>query len=392
MVAIQEHRLQTKQEVDLKEEIHGDGSVWTLDFCSATPQGTGGVGLLTSSRLQKVITNKTKISDRILRVDFAGNPATTVVVVYAPTNDKSTEITDQFYNDLIKCKIEVPPHKMLIIAGDFNARIGTDSATANPKIVGKHMYQEESNKNGLKLVEFCETADLRPTQTRFPHPKSRLWTWQCPKWSNKTEEHRYQIDHILINGKWLNSVKNVRAYNSVEIGSDHRIVSAKIKISFRATEQNKIKRHKFNWSKLQQDPGIQSQFNIEVKNRFESLRNESDALQVKFDNFEKAVEETATEILGKLKRKPKRPWVSTGTMELLSKRNQAKRDFKRTRKEEDRQRLQQLDKQLEHAYGSDEVGFLNGKLHQLNEAAISHRLRTTWKIVNEISGKSKTTK
>jgi hypothetical protein len=32
------------------------------------------------------------ISDRILRVDFAGNPATTVVVVYATNNDKPNSL------------------------------------------------------------------------------------------------------------------------------------------------------------------------------------------------------------------------------------------------------------------------------------------------------------
>jgi exonuclease III len=230
-----------------------------------------------SKRLYEHLTSIKKISERIMKAEFAGNPATTLIIVYAPTNDKSQNIKDEFYNDLLKCKNEVPHHNLLLIAGDFNARIGVDSHHANPRVVGRHAFHETTNENGQKLVDFCEAADIRPAQHRFPHPKSRVWTWQHPTSRNKNTDNRAQLDHILVNGKWLNSIKNIRAYDTVEINSDHRIVSIKIKISLRKTEKSNLKRCKFNWDKLQHND-IQSQFNIAVKNRYESLRDESDDL------------------------------------------------------------------------------------------------------------------
>ena len=146
----------------------------------------------------------------------------------------------------MKCTNEVAPHNLLFLAGDFNARIGTDSSQTSPVAIGMHAFHEITNNNGNKLVDFCEAANVRSTQTRFPHPKSRVWTWQHPNNRGKDLENRAQLDHILINGKWLNSVKNVRAYNSVEVGSDHRIVSARIKISFRSQIAKKCKRIKFD--------------------------------------------------------------------------------------------------------------------------------------------------
>ena len=47
--------------------------------------------------------------------------------------------------------------------------------------------------------------------------------------------------HILINNKWKNSLRNCRAYNSVELDSDHRIVSIRLVCSLRASRANHAK-------------------------------------------------------------------------------------------------------------------------------------------------------
>ena len=53
--------------------------------------------------------------------------------------------------------------------------------------------------------------------------------------------------------------------------------------------------------------------------------------------------------------------------------------------------LKQLNEELDKAYEVDQTKFLKEKLVQLNDAAISNKLRTTWAIVNELSGKCKNT-
>ena len=50
--------------------------------------------------------------------------------------------------------------------------------------------------------------------------------------------HKSQIDFILVNRKWRNSVKNVEPYSSFSsVGSDHRIVTAKVKLSLRSNKK-----------------------------------------------------------------------------------------------------------------------------------------------------------
>ena len=68
---------------------------------------------------------------------------------------------------------------------------------------------------------------------------------QYQKGSGQTWNHtspnnlKSQIDFIIINSKWKNSAKNSRAYNSfISLASDHRIVSANIKLSLRKIIKN----------------------------------------------------------------------------------------------------------------------------------------------------------
>ena len=51
--------------------------------------------------------------------------------------------------------------------------------------------------------------------------------------------------------------------------------------------------------------------------------------------------------------------------------------------------LKQLNEKLDKAYKVDQTKFLEKNLVQLNDAAASNKLRTTWAIVNEISGKGR---
>ena len=49
-----------------------------------------------------------------------------------------------------------------------------------------------------------------------------------------------QVDYIMLRNKWRNSTKNCEAYNNFSsIGSDHRILTSKIKLSLRATKRQK---------------------------------------------------------------------------------------------------------------------------------------------------------
>lgn len=196
---------------------------------------------------------------------FEGNPTVNVMVAYAPTEDKNDDEKSTFYAALESTIASIPPHNMILIAGDFNARIGRDSGCALARIIGQHLFHEQSNDNGERLNQLCLANNLRIAAARFPYRPSRVWTWLHPNGSNKA-----QIDHILVNKKWVNSIRNCRAYNSINVGSDHRIVCSQINASLRCSAPS-TKLPKIDWSKLIQ-PNIKSKFELELKNVYPHRR------------------------------------------------------------------------------------------------------------------------
>ena len=48
----------------------------------------GGVGLLLNCAAEKMLSDITWISERVTKATFAGNPGSTIIIAYCPTNDK----------------------------------------------------------------------------------------------------------------------------------------------------------------------------------------------------------------------------------------------------------------------------------------------------------------
>ena len=95
--------------------------------------------------------------------------------------------------------------------GDFNARIGQDSADTSPRTCGKYTFHDTTSNNGERLLSLCESTQMRIASTFKPHKPTHQWTWQHPNGS------KAQLDHILIKGKWINSLRDCRSYLNEDI-------------------------------------------------------------------------------------------------------------------------------------------------------------------------------
>ena len=135
-------------------------------------RGQESIGLLINHR-PVTLSYSLEISNRIMMVHFKRNPMLTIIAAHAPTGDKNDAEKNILYEDLQKCTQDVSPHNVLILAGDFDARIGFDRHTANPRAIGKFTYHNKIDENGNRLVNYCETCNMRSAQTHFEQPKSR---------------------------------------------------------------------------------------------------------------------------------------------------------------------------------------------------------------------------
>lgn len=79
-----------------------------------------------------------------------------------------------------------------------------------------------------------------------------------------------QIAHIAINGKWKRSLQDVRMKRGADVGSDHHLVTANIKLKLMKVAPKSIIRRidtgKLKVNKVRQD------LRQELKNRFQVLQ------------------------------------------------------------------------------------------------------------------------
>ena len=127
-----------------------------------------------------------------------------------------------------------------VIMGDFNAVVGEER---NEKIVGKYGLGNK-NERGEMLIEFCKRKDLVLTNTWFENEKRRRYTWKNPG-----DIERYQIDYILINQRYRNSVINSKYYPGADIDSDHNLVMMKMNIKLKHIKGTK-KTKNCDWTKI----------------------------------------------------------------------------------------------------------------------------------------------
>ena len=92
-----------------------------------------------------------------------------------------------------------------------------------------------TNSNGQIATDYIQENDLTTTNTNFQKRNGKLWTFM-----SDCSGAKMQVDYIMVRNKWRNSTKNCEVYNSFSsIGSDHRILTAKIKLCLRATKRQK---------------------------------------------------------------------------------------------------------------------------------------------------------
>ena len=168
----------------------------------------GGVGLLLGQQARKALLKAKPSSQRIMIAEFDGNPKTTVIVVYAPTNCADEEEIERFYDDLRNALEDVPAHNFLAVMGDFNARLGPEDAPFT--------LHKATNRNGKYLADLLVEFDLVAANTQFQKRPGKLWTFK-----DRATDSTRQLDYILIRKKWRNSIHNSEAYNIFNtVGSD----------------------------------------------------------------------------------------------------------------------------------------------------------------------------
>jgi len=154
-----------------------------------------------------------RIVSAVKRVEFVSNRLSYIVLrgrwrniilvnVHAPSEGKSDESKDSFYEELEQVFNHFPKYHMKMLLGDFNAKVGRENIFK--PTIGQESLHHDSNDNGVGIVNFATSKNLVVKSTMFPHWNIHKYTWTSP--DGKTH---YQIDHVLIDRRWHSSVLDV---------------------------------------------------------------------------------------------------------------------------------------------------------------------------------------
>ena len=113
----------------------------------------------------------------MISVCFQGKPFNiTVIEAYAPNSNAEEAEVERFYEDLQDLLELTPKKDVLIIIGDWNAKVGSREIT---RVTGKFGLGVQ-NEAGQRLIEFCQENTLVIAHTLFQQHKRRLYTWTSP--------------------------------------------------------------------------------------------------------------------------------------------------------------------------------------------------------------------
>ena len=240
-------------------------------------------------------------------------------------------------------------------------------------------FHESTNRNGYHLLDFINEFNLIIANTHFQKPRRKLWTFQYPNSS------KAQLDYILVRRKWVNSVQNVEAYNTFNtVGSDHRVITARVQLSLRAPNVKKSASRSLNFRALCHNQQLQEKYAVEVSNYFDPLiqENQMSTTQDKYNLLENSSVKAAKDILPK---KPKRTFKSISQTPKVQ---AARKDLKSATELDCN--IQQSKELLKAAYTTEEKAFLDEKIEQVQQASFTNKHSVAWKIIDDITGRRET--
>ena len=113
--------------------------------------------IIVNKRVRNAVLGYNLKNDRMISVHFQGKPFNIPAIqVYAPTSNAEEAEDEQFYEDLHDLLELTPKKDVLLIIGDWKAKIGSQET---PGVTGKFGLGVQ-NEAGQRIIEFCQENTL----------------------------------------------------------------------------------------------------------------------------------------------------------------------------------------------------------------------------------------
>ena len=261
-------------------------------------------------------------SERIVIVRLLSKPKNILLCqIYSPATADSDEEIKKFYEEVEHAINEKKTwDDIVIVMGDFNAKIGKGE---QGEVVGTRGLGER-NERGERLVEFCISNNLIVCNSWFEQKENSKYTWLAPDGKTKN-----QIDYIMINKRYRNSVKNAKARPGADCGSDHNPVAINIKTTLKRMKKNKCTRRKWNVSKLESGT-IKEKYKIENEKLIDA-KDHRENVEEAWGKLKGCLIKTADIVCGKRMHSKKQSWITEEILDKMEERRMWKRNEEKYR-------------------------------------------------------------
>ena len=320
------------QETHLLDAEHFKEEGFSVFLSGASNEGQrsyAGVGFLVAPWAIKSIISFKAVSDRIasLRVKVVGG-ILNLLSVYAPHDKYDFEVRHNFYTELSMHTKKPNSHETSLVFGDFNTQMGC-AGCDEMNFLGPFMYNKllHEKRNGLTnrplFSEYCGTHDFVVANTLFEYADEFLVTYH-----NLTSQPLEtvvpwkfsQIDFVLCAKQNTDMVDDCWTDRSISLRSHHFLMIASVRIEFpkQGTKydarrniqsiRNENRSHIFYsaFTEHLQTPATNSSINLHAQQVTEAFQHAASTLP-------------QYEVL------PNKPWISEGTLGLISQKNMARR-------------------------------------------------------------------
>jgi endonuclease/exonuclease/phosphatase family metal-dependent hydrolase len=308
IIALQEVRWQGRGRIDKKE--------FSMLY-SGTEQRSGlyGTGFMIQNKVRKCLMEFEPINERICRIRLKGKFRNiSLLSVHAPTEERSDEEKESFYERLEETYGKIPKYDMKIILGDFNAKIGKEECIK--EVAGRFTLHKETSKNGWYLVDYVTRNGMKIRSTQFDHKKIHLGTWKVPG-----SELVNQIDHVLVNARYASSIYDVRSYRGPNCDSDHYLVGIKVRHRLSRVRRENIRTQKWNIEALKEE-SMKKTYQTTLNNELQK-RQEGETPDEEWANITEAIKKTLEIAVGE-KQTRRSDWFDQECREAIREKNKAR--------------------------------------------------------------------
>src|SRR5664279_4512148 len=236
-----------------------------------------------------------------------------------------------------------------------------------------------ANERGEQLTHFCNMNNLIIANTCFQQRKvNRLWTWESPDGVTHN-----QIDFIIVNRKWRSSIMNCRAFPSADVGSDHQLVIASLRLKLKNRKKRQSKR-KFDIRKLK-DPEIERAYRAQFAVNTRGLRNSVDETDEMWSKIKAAFNRTSETVLGYSRKSQQKDWISDDTYKIVEERKMLKahkQDNPATAKH-----YNYLCREIRRRCKKDRESYINSICQEIEQAHMQKKSKKVFEGVKKIQHK-----